>query len=450
MPIEFLSSFRDSCWAHRQGLSRDIKGIVLAAGIAKRMFPLSLILPKPLMPIGGVPIITPWVKKLVSSGIDHISLNLHACPQHIKKYFADGSKFGARISYVEENALTGTLGAIQKLALGKTAKQVFPDEILPAIDKFSGSTLVILNGDTVTNFSKEMLAEMYALHKQAGSAFTMVLTPVPWERRKDFGTAILKNPVALSGPFSLSGEIVAFLEKDPASPSNLNNASIYMVEMELLEELEKFRTAADFHIPNPFYDTGIHALPAIFGTLPYAKLSKKFTVWGLQYDGMWFDVGQKLDYLNVHKALLDGKLDFALPYEQLPGPVYLGNNTHLDFSHVHLVPPVIIGHNCNIEDGATVGPYAVIGDGWLVESGARITNSVLWQDYSLSELDNQAAVRSRTDPTVRVIKKNVAVEGCILTGGVIDTGMSQQVAIVTENGRMEVYAIDYIPPGRRI
>src|SRR5262249_50692859 len=159
--------------------------------------------------------------------------------------------------------------------------------------------------------------------------------------RKDFGTVVLDRPENRSGILSQSGRIREFREKDPDSPSNLNNASIYMIEVDLLAALEPLRTEARADLTEGFYDFGRHVFPAMLGRLPYVSLPRDFLLWGLQYDGAWFDVGQKRDYLRVNEYLLDGRLDIGLPYEKLPWG-YLGSNVTIDFSRVTLHPPVVI------------------------------------------------------------------------------------------------------------
>ena len=310
MPIQFEPPFWQRCWTYQKGVQNDLRCAILAAGLGKRMDPLTARhLPKPLFPLGGkVAMAEVWVRRLVESGITDVSMNLCVLKDPIKRYFRDGTKFGATIGYVEEDIPSGTLGGVCKQALGSKAKQVRPGEPMPLQEEFRGSTLIVPSGDIVTNFGSERLEEMYEIHKRVGAAVTMVLVPVPWDRRKDFGTVVLDNPEERAGVLSKSGRIREFREKDPDSPSNLNNASIYMIEMELLKALDPLRTEARSDIPEPFYDFGKHVFPAMLGNLPYVKLPKDFLLWGLQYDGAWFDVGQKRDYLRVNEYLLDGEL----------------------------------------------------------------------------------------------------------------------------------------------
>jgi hypothetical protein len=113
---------------------------------------------------------------------------------------------------------------------------------------------------------------------------------------------------------SRSGRIGELREKDGNSPSNLNNASFYMIEMDLLRELVALRTPARLDVERPFYDFGKHVFPAMLGQLPGFTLSRRPLRWGIEYDGAWFDVGQKRDYLDVNRRLLDGEFEVELPY----------------------------------------------------------------------------------------------------------------------------------------
>jgi mannose-1-phosphate guanylyltransferase/phosphomannomutase len=451
LPIQFDPSFWQSCWTYEKGVQDQIKCAILAAGLGKRMDPLTARhLPKPLFPLGGkIPMAEVWVRRLVESGITDISMNLCVLKDTIKRYFRDGTKLGASIRYIEEDTPSGTLGGVCKQALGTQAKSVLPGESMPSGSEFRGSTLIVPSGDIVTNFGSELLEEMYDEHRRVGAAFTMILVPVPWDRRKDYGTVVLDRPDTHSGILSRSGRVQEFREKDPDSPSNLNNASIYMIEMDLVKALDPLRTAASTDVENAFYDFGKHVFPALLGKLPYVRLPKDFLLWGLQYDGAWFDVGQKRDYLRVNEYLLDGKLNIDLPYEKLPWG-HLGSNVTINFSRVNIHPPVVIGNNCIIEPNTTLGPYAVIGDGWIVEDRVAIRNSVLWERYSFfNEEGNEISVDERKLVDRHEVRRGITIEESIVAGGAILTDIREQTVDVLEDGEIGILPIDYIPSGPR-
>jgi len=446
-----LTEYLKHSWTHQKGVKGDIKLAILAAGLGRRMDPLtSHHLPKPMFPLGGsIPMSEMWVRRSIKSGISDISMNLCVLSQSIRNHFQDGSKFGADINYVEEDTPSGTLGGICKQALGKNAKQVLENETMPQIEEFNGTTIVAPSGDIVTDFDFNMLDTMYQIHKEKGAALTMVLSPIPWEKRKEFGTVILDKPEKRSGLISQSGRIANFREKDPDSPSNLNNASIYMIEMELLKAVDPFRTPADPEIDEPFYDFGKHVFPAMLGTLDYKKLPKDFVLWGLQYDGIWYDVGRKRDYLDVNNSLLNGDFKLEMPYEKYPWG-FLGTGVTIDFSRITINPPVVIGNNCKIESGTTLGPYAVIGDGWTIEKNAAIKNSVLWKHYPYYK-DNgtELPVDQREKVDAHRVCSGTIVDQSIVVGGTIKENLQEKIVDIKEDGNIEILSIDYVPKGKR-
>ena len=433
----------------RSGVGSELKGAILAAGLGRRMEPLTRHhLPKPMFPLGGkVPMAELWVRRFAESGMT-VSMNLCVLSAAIRGHFADGDGFGTRITYIEEKTPSGTLGGVCKQALGSAAKGVTAGEVPVGMSAFAGSTLIVPSGDIVTNFGSGLLAEMVDIHRRVGAAFSMVLVPVPWERRKDYGTVVLDRPESRPGEISSSGRISEFREKDPDSPSNLNNASIYMIEMELLAALDPLRTAADVAVAESFYDFGKHVFPAMLGRLPYLSLPKDYLLWGVQYDGEWFDVGQKRDYLRVNEQVLDGGIDVDLPYQPTSWG-YLGDNVTLDPERVTLRGPVVIGNDCVIEPGAVLGPYAVVGDGWVVEKGARIRNSVLWQRVPYFR-DDGTEISAEDRMTVdHRIRAGVRVTESIVVGGLIDRDVEAATVDVLEDGRIEVLPIDHVPEGPR-
>lgn len=451
MPIEFSSSFLESCWAREKGTEGKLKCAILAAGLGKRMDPLTARhLPKPLFPLGGkLPMAEVWVRRMVKSGIMDISMNLCVLGDLIKRHFRDGAKFGANLTYIEEEMPSGTLGGVCKQALGKNSKKLPSLGRHPTTEPFKGSTLIVPSGDIVTNFGADLLEEMYDIHKKVGAAFTMVLVPVPWERRKDYGTAVLANPETRKGIVSKSGRITDFVEKNPDSPSNLSNASIYMIEMDLLRALDPLRTEARLGIQNPFYDFGQHVFPALLGRLPAISLQKDFPLWGIEYDGSWFDVGQKRDYLKVNEYLLDGKLDVPLAYEELPWG-YLGTNVSIAFSKVTIIPPVVIGNNCVVEPGATLGPYAIIGDDWRIQNRVRVEHSVLWERYAYFDEEGvEVPPDLRRQIDRHEVRKGVTIRQSIVAGGDIQSDLYDKTVDVQSDGELGILDIDWVAAGQR-
>jgi len=111
---------------------------------------------------------------------------------------------------------------------------------------------------------------------------------------------------------------------------------------------------------------------------------------------------------------------------------------------------VIIGNDCVIEAGATIGPHVVIGDGWTVEKEAALKNSVLWEKYPyFDESGSEVPVAQRTKVDPHRVSAGVSIHGSIVTGGKIDRDLTNCTAHVDSTGRLEVLSIDWVPDAPR-
>lgn len=450
MPVQ-LDTYLAKSWANRHEAADKLRFAILAAGLGKRMSPLTVHhIPKPMFPLAGaVPILETWVRKSLACGITDVSMNLSVLGKSIKDHFADGAKFGAKIQYVEEDVPSGTLGAVCKQALGKNAKEVRQNEKSLEMDEFKGTTIIAPSGDIVTDLSPDSLEEIYEIHRQKGAALTMLLAPIPWDKRGECGTVELASPETKNAPISKSGRISNFREKDPDSPSNLNNASVYFIEMDFLKALDPLRTEAEVQVSEPFYDFGKHVFPAMLHGLEYVNLSQDFVLWGVEYDGLWFDVGRKRDYLDVNRLVLDGVLRQPVPYQQFPWG-YMGSDVTIDFSTTRIIPPVLIGNGCTIMKDVTLGPHAIIGDDWTVEPGAAVSHSVLWRRYPyFTNANHEIQIEGFRAIDKHEVAKGITIQDSIAVGGRIAVDVIGKVVDVLDDGRVEIFDIDWVPEGPR-
>ena len=434
-------------WAARP--PHSLRAAILAAGLGKRLEPLTRFLrPKPLWPLGGKNAIAElWLRKIAEAGIRDVSMNVCVLADAVRAHFGTGARYATELSYVYEAEPSGTLGGVCKQVFGSAAHTVPGETPLRGPAPFTGSTVLVPSGDIVTNLDAALLEELCDLHRERGAALTLLVTPIPPERRKDFGTAVIPDPEKRSGPLSLCGRVERFAEKDPNSPSLLNNASVYLIDRQLLQELDRRRTRID--APEPFYDFGKHVFPTLLDLQSKGGLGGgKYPIFAVQYDGMWFDVGNKRDYLAVHRSLLDGEIDVPPAYEPLPWG-QLGTDVDIDLGRVEIHAPVIIGHGCRIEPGATLGPYTVIGDGWTISSGARVSHSVLWERYAFHGRDGRTlSARERTEVDRHEVGP-VEVRQSIVAGGTLDVDVIEQTAQVLEDCSLERLSIDWVPSGPR-
>ena len=92
-----------------------MKAIILAAGEGTRLRPLTRDRPKPMLPLGGQPLIGYLVALLREHGVREIAVNLHHRPDSIRAYLGEGRDFGVRVTYSHEETLLGSAGAVKEL-----------------------------------------------------------------------------------------------------------------------------------------------------------------------------------------------------------------------------------------------------------------------------------------------------------------------------------------------
>ena len=111
---------------------RRLRALVLAAGLGTRLRPLTELVPKPLLPVTGVPILGHTLAQLAALGCEAVAVNLHYLGDQIRQRFGD-SFAGMRITWSEEPVLLGTLGAFHPLR-----------EFFAAADQ-----VLLINGDSL-------------------------------------------------------------------------------------------------------------------------------------------------------------------------------------------------------------------------------------------------------------------------------------------------------------
>lgn len=95
-----------------QGERRDNLVFIMAGGLGTRLRPLTDDCPKPMLPVGGKPILESILDSFVEAGFNRFCFSVHYKPERIRKHFGDGSRWGVTINYVEEETPLGTGGAL--------------------------------------------------------------------------------------------------------------------------------------------------------------------------------------------------------------------------------------------------------------------------------------------------------------------------------------------------
>jgi mannose-1-phosphate guanylyltransferase len=136
-----------------------MKAMILAAGLGTRLRPLTDTIPKPLLPVGGVPLIVWNLLLLRAGGIREVIINLHYLGSMIEETLGDGSRWDMRITYSHEAELLGTGGGLK-------AAGWF----------FDGQPFFVMNGDTLIDLD---LRAFLDFHDLQGGVATLVLRDDP-------------------------------------------------------------------------------------------------------------------------------------------------------------------------------------------------------------------------------------------------------------------------------
>jgi NDP-mannose synthase len=151
------------------------RAVVLAGGKGTRLRPYTVVLPKPLMPIGEYPILEVIVRQLARSGFSRITLAVNHQAELIKAFFEDGAKWKVKIDYSLEDKPLGTMGPLKLI-------RDLPEHFL------------VMNGDTLTDLD---FAAFHDRHAKSGELFT--ISSAVREHLVDFGVLEPSSDGHLSG-----------------------------------------------------------------------------------------------------------------------------------------------------------------------------------------------------------------------------------------------------------
>jgi NDP-sugar pyrophosphorylase family protein len=176
--------------------------ITIAGGEGQRLRPYTEDRPKPMVPVGGKPILEHQIDWLRDNGVSHVVVACGYLHEVIEDYFGDGSRFGIGVSYSIEESPLGRGGALKQ-----AYKQIPPGD----------DVVIATNGD---NINTQPLAPMLRQHERTGATATLLLVQL----RSPYGIAQMKDK-----------QIQGFLEK-PLLPHWLS-AGVYVLNREFFAGL---------------------------------------------------------------------------------------------------------------------------------------------------------------------------------------------------------------------
>ena len=111
-----------------------IQAVIMAGGFGTRLRPFTDNMPKPMLPIGGRPLMERTIERLHQAGINRINITTHYLPEKITGYFGNGRKFGVDLNYVAEDQPLGTAGALGLVGEVEEPLLVMNGDILTRVD----------------------------------------------------------------------------------------------------------------------------------------------------------------------------------------------------------------------------------------------------------------------------------------------------------------------------
>lgn len=240
-----------------------MRALLLAGGRGTRLRPFTTNFPKPLVPVGDVPIMEILLRQLKSAGVDQATLLTGHLAYLLESYFTDGAAIGLRIDYLRESEPRGTAGPLRALA-GQIDDDFF-----------------VVNGDLLTDVD---FSGLMRRHRQSGAAVTVAT----YQRAEQIQLGVLT--------LAESGDVTSYDEK-PTLHLDVSMGA-YVMSPAVLDR-----------IPDRHYD-----MPQLILDL----LADGQRVAAHRHEGYWLDVGRVDDYATAIEMFNENPEKFIPPGE-LPG-----------------------------------------------------------------------------------------------------------------------------------
>ncbi|HOK18393.1 MAG TPA: sugar phosphate nucleotidyltransferase [Caldisericia bacterium] len=311
-------------------------GVILAGGFGTRLRPLTINIPKPMVPIANKPILHHIIKLLKKNGIKDLIIILYYQPELIKDYFKDGEKFGVNIKYIISDEDLGTCGATA------LAKDYLKDDFL------------VISGDVLTDFN---LSEIINFHLKKKSIATITLTRV--SNPLQYGIVITNE----------DGKIVRFLEKPSWGEvfSDTINTGIYILNPKIF----------DFVPEKKEFDFSKNLFPLL--------LKKELPIFGYISSGYWKDIGNVKEYKIAHEDIIKGQVEIEIEGERasrIGSDIWMAEDCKIK-NIKNLLGTVVLGNNVKIGNSRIFNSF--IGDNVEIEDGVEISDSIIWENTKIKK-----------------------------------------------------------------
>ena len=232
-----------------------MKAVVLAGGKGARLAPYTTILPKPLMPIGDMPILEVMLLQMKDAGIKDVVLTVGHLSELLRSFFKDGSQFGIDITYSYEKSPLGTAG---------------PIALIDGLDE----TFLVSNGDVLTTLNLHDLIEFHREQKA-------IATIAAHHRQSKIDLGVIQK----NGDYRITG----YIEKPVYD--FMVSMGIYVFEPAVLNYIDR----------NQYLD-----IPDLIKKL----IAADERIVEYEFNGYWEDLGRPDDYARASKDFEDKREEF--------------------------------------------------------------------------------------------------------------------------------------------
>ena len=337
-----------------------MKGLILSGGRGTRLRPITYTSAKQLVPVANKPILFYGIEALAASGISEIGIVVGDTHQEIRDAVGDGSQWGVRVAYIQQEAPLGLAHAV-----------------LTAEPFIGTDSFCMYLGDNLIREKLAPLVERFRADKP-NSQILLAHVPDPTQ----FGVAELKGD-----------KVVRLVEKPKVPPSDLALVGVYMFDATIFQAAKAIKPSGrgELEITDAIQwliDTGHTVRPHVIS-------------------GWWKDTGKLEDMLEANRIILDTLVprnEGTVTDSELLGKVVVEAGARIVRSTVR--GPAIVGKGAVIEN-AYVGPFTSIGDGVIVRE-SEVEHSILLEGSRIVEVGgriessligrNAAIYRTQTKP----------------------------------------------------
>jgi glucose-1-phosphate thymidylyltransferase len=334
-----------------------MKGLILSGGRGTRLRPLTYTSAKQLVPVANKPVLFYGIEALAEAGIREIGIVVGDTQAEIREAVGDGSRWGTRITYIEQDAPRGLAHAV-------LISEAFIDR----------QPFVVYLGDNLLNKGIVPFVEQFTRLQPAAQ---ILLTPVSDPQM--FGVAELNN-----------GTVTRLVEKPKEPKSDLALVGVYMFGTAIFDSVKRIK---------PSFRNELEITDAIQDLIDHG-----LTVTPHLVDGWWKDTGKLEDMLEANRLILDtfercveGTVDeqsrvegkvviepgAVLEHTVVRGPAIIGARARL--THAYVGPFTSIGNDVEIRDSEV--EHSIILEGSRIHDlGTRVADSLIGKNVRISRV----------------------------------------------------------------